>query len=234
MRWIDEHIKGIITVLIILICCFTTATVVFVATTIRMNNRTIEEIGSKQQVVDEDNINTEQEEVIEETEPKVIENDNIEEPEIVQEEVEQTDDGFVVMGNCMYCRKEIASDDDNMICEECEYESWSWHCTWCDAALTQEEYDNDSGVCFSCQEQHDELVSNSPYGICDLCGQSIPESSYNKFLENNQDFCSRICQDKFFNRTAPYGYCESCTKQLSYSEQYLFKTKCEVCVNKNK
>ena len=228
MRWIDEHIKVIIAVLITLICCFTTATVVFVATTIRNNNKLVEDAKPKPQIEIEDNTTDNvQEEVVEEiVEPEIIE-DN------VQEENE-LDDGFMVMGNCMYCRKEIDANDDNEICEECEYESWSWHCTHCDNVLTQEEYDHDLGICFSCEKNQEDLKANSPYGICDLCGQSIPESSYNKFLENNQDFCSRICQDNFFNRTASYGYCELCSNHLTYSEQSLFKTRCEACVNKSK
>lgn len=142
----------------------------------------------------------------------------------------------VSMINCKYCEKEIKANDSNQICSECENESWSWHCTICDSELTQEEYnDMDSGGwCTICQENERIKQENSPYGICDLCGRSISKDANGIFVENNQDFCSGACKDRFFNRTASYGYCEYCTRPLTYSESYLFKSNCERCENVHK
>ena len=100
---------------------------------------------------------------------------------------------------CTYCRSSIINDDGNGICKECEYESWSWHCTHCDSALTQSEYDEGSGMCGSCKYAYKYKQNNSPYGICDLCGDSITRDCYGVFIQGDQDFCSGECLEEFFN-----------------------------------
>ena len=100
---------------------------------------------------------------------------------------------------CTYCRSTIIDDDGNGICKECEYESWSWHCTHCDSALTQSEYDEGSGMCGSCKYAYEYKQNNSPYGICDLCGESITQGAYGMFIQGDQDFCSGECLEEFFN-----------------------------------
>lgn len=100
---------------------------------------------------------------------------------------------------CTYCRSTITGNDSNGICKECEYETWSWHCTHCDAALTQSEYDEGSGMCGSCKYKYEYKQKNSPYGICDLCGESITRDCYGVFIQGDQDFCSGECLEEFFN-----------------------------------
>jgi len=245
-RWLNGKEWAIIIVLIILSFSVTVAMVVYNLTLTSMINDGTAEPQTKINKTDDNKKQINDNEVKDDnTEEETIEEENTQDD--VDKEDKQVDDEFEVIDEesfdeeyvneeetiaCTYCRKEISSNDDNRICNECEEESWSWHCTHCDNILTQSEYDNDTGMCVNCTQKQQEMVDNSPYGICDLCGKSIEEMSEGVFVENDKDFCSRICQDKFANRTSLYGYCEVCTKQLSYSEYSVFKTKCEICVNK--